>query len=306
MFSTARSFPAQVGERVEAGGDGGYYIDFSFKATEPVWPPGWLAPNAKAFHVSAAQWGLGAHERYLGGEGDQWLRAATAAAEHLLDLQEPDGSWPHHVQMPHTYRLDPPWLSAMAQGEAASLFVRLRRATGEDRYAEAARRALAPLSVPSSQGGVRVPLGDGPFFEEYPTAVPSLVLNGGIFALWGVYDVGAALGDDGAKRLFEEGLEALAANIERFDTGYWSRYDLYPFRIPNIASGAYHRLHILQLQAMQLVAPRPEIAAAAERWRAYEGSRWCSSRAVAAKVAFRLAVPRNANLSGRMPGSKGA
>jgi heparosan-N-sulfate-glucuronate 5-epimerase len=307
MLSTARSFKAAVGSRVQRGGAGGYYIDFRFKAETPEWPPpGWSAPNASAFHVASAQWGLGAYERYLHGEGEEWLDAAMKAGAHLIEAQEPDGTWPHLVAMPHTYRLDPPWLSAMAQGEGASLFVRVHAETGEERYADAARRALACFSVPVAAGGVEARLGDGPFFEEYPTPVPSLVLNGGVFALWGAHDVGAALGDATAARRFEDGLAALAANIDRFDTGYWSRYDLYPFRIRNIASGAYHQLHINQLEAMQLVAPRDEIAAAAERFRAYAESRLNSARAFAAKVAFRLAVPRNALLARRMPGSRGA
>lgn len=301
MFSTRRSFTAEVGTLVEPNAVKGYYIDFDFKAPSPGWPPPWRTEMAKEFHVATAQWGLGAFERYLKGEGEQWLAAATNAGEHLLADQQPDGTWPHLVAMPHTYKLDPPWLSGMAQGEGASLMVRLHLETGEDRWADAAGRALRCFRVPVAEGGVRAELAGGPFFEEYPTTQPSLVLNGGIYAMWGAYDVGVGLGDADAARDFADGLDALAGGIDLFDTGYWSLYDLYPHPIRNVASSAYHMLHINQLEAMQLIAPRDEIAAAIERFRRYADDRLDGARAFAAKVAFRVAVPRNAVLAHRLP-----
>ena len=66
--------------------------------------------------------------------------------------------------------------------------------------------------------------------------------------------------------------DVLAGNIERWDTGYWSLYDLFPHPLPNVASGAYHALHITQLNAMQLIDPRPEYAAAIERFERYSHS----------------------------------
>ena len=64
--------------------------------------------------------------------------------------------------MPNTFDLDPPWLSSITQGEGASLMTRLHAETGEERYAESARRALLCFGVPSSEGGVLAELGAGP------------------------------------------------------------------------------------------------------------------------------------------------
>lgn len=283
----------------------GYYIDFCFKAEQPTWPPSWLTAPERQLHVATAQWALGCYERYLGGEGDVWLSAAIGAADHLVAQQSrsgPDeGGWPHLMPMPHTYRLDPPWLSSMAQGEGASLLVRVHKETGESRYAEAAERALLPFRRPVSEGGVLAQLGDGPFFEEYPTDPSSYVLNGGIYSIWGSYDVGVGLGSSEAAAECELAVDTLAANLHRYDTGYWSLYDLFPHPIPNIASSAYHALHIAQLQAMQLLTPRPEFAETAERFSHYTESRRNRGRAFVSKSAFRLAVPRNRMLARRMP-----
>ena len=156
-----------------------------------------------------------------------------------------------------------------------------RRLAGRATYCRELRRGRQGTS-----------LGGGPFYEEYPTDPPSLVLNGAIYALWGLRDVGVGLGDSEAGALFGEGVDALAANIDRWDLGYWSRYDLYPHRRVNIASAAYHRLHTDQLTIMGQLAPRPQLEAAADRFRRYAAGPTRRTRAFASKVAFRLAVPR--------------
>jgi hypothetical protein len=189
----------------------------------------------------------------------------------------------------------------MAQGEGVSLLLRVHQRTGEERYADAARRAMRIMDLPSTHDGVRAPLGDGYFLEEYPTEPPSLVLNGGIFALWGYYDAAIGFGDAQAEEAFGLGVETLAANLWRWDTGRWSLYDLFPHPAPNIASSAYHLLHTTQLRAMQLVAPRKEFAETADRFDRYASSRRLRAEAFTRKVAFRLVVPRNSLLAHRMP-----
>ena len=205
FFSSAKSFPIAVGAQIRPGELGGYYVDFRFKAEKPAWPPSWLRPQGEQMHVATAQWGLGAFERYLANEGEEWLAAAIGAGDYLLEQQDPGGGWMHGIAMAHSYLINPPWISGMAQGEGASLLARLHEQTGEERYADAALRALEVLRKPVRAGGARAALGGGPFFEEYPTEPPSFVLNGGIFALWGCYDVGVGLDDTRAAEDFTVG-----------------------------------------------------------------------------------------------------
>ncbi len=303
VLSTAGSFSPPVGSRIGASGVDGYYIDFSLKADSTDWPPAWLPPPERRIHVATAQLGLGAIERFLAGDGDEWLQLAITVADDLIDDQRRDGGWPHAIAMPHSYWLRPPWLSAMAQGEGASLLVRVAVHTSEERYAEAARLALRPMWVPTAEGGVRAELDGGFFPEEYPTEPASYVLNGAIFALWGCRDVALALDDADARRLYDEGVDALASGLHHFDTGFWSLYDLFPHPVPNVASGAYHLLHQTQLEAMQKVSPRPEFAQTAGRFAAYRESRTCRARAFGEKVAFRVAVPRTPRVAHRLPWS---
>jgi heparosan-N-sulfate-glucuronate 5-epimerase len=303
FFSSARAFSLVPGGHVDEEGLGGYHIDLSVKADETGWPPPWLGPTAP--YVAQAQWGLGSYERYLKTSDERWLEWALAAARHLARSQEPTGQLQgglmHRERFPHTFHVSPPWLSGMAQGQTASLLVRLHRETGDETLAEAASRALLPLDVAVAEGGVRAELGGGPFYEEYPTTPSSYVLNGGIFALWGCHDVAVALGDSTATRLWRDGLEVLVAEIDRWDMGFWSRYDLHPHAVPNVASSSYHVLHISQLRAMHRLEARAELEQAIERFEDYLASRKARAQAFARKVLFRLVVPRNRLLANRLP-----
>jgi len=290
------TFGIPLGRRLDPVRPRGYHLDFSVKAQQPGWPESWFAPGTE--YVAAAQWGLGAFERFLAGEGERWLAGALAAGDSLLTEQQRggplDGAWLYRVRAPRDFPLPVPWPSAMAQGEGASLLVRLRIETGEERFADGALRALAPLTVPVAEGGVLETLDGDAWYEEYPTRPPSFVLNGLVFALWGLHDVGLGLADERATQAFAAGAAMLAANIGRWDTGRWSRYDLLPRRLPHVASPAYHELHITQLRALAALAPHAELDAACARFEGYASRRSLRARAFGAKVAFRLAGGRSA------------
>ncbi len=300
FWSSARSFFLPVGPHIDPSTVAGFPIDMRVKARSVHWPQLALVSSG-ALHVGVAQYGLGCFERWLAGEGLQWLEAALAAGRHLVSIQESDGSWLQNQAFPHTFPVSPPWCSGITQGEGASLLVRLHLETNEPELAESARRAVYPLTVPQAVGGVQGELSGLPWPEEYPTEPQSHVLNGAIFALWGMRDVAVGLNDSDVGRQFEQGVTTLAANLHRYDTGYWSLYSLFPHPVPNPASSFYHALHVSQLTAMQELAPRPEFDELRIRWKSYSDSRRCQVRAFAAKATFRLLVPRNRFLAHRLP-----
>jgi hypothetical protein len=269
------SFGQPIGTQVDAGG---YYIDLRVKAKRPDWPAAWPWAPGRQSWIALSQYGLGAHERWVAGEGEEWLAAARNAGDMLVGNQTAEGTWEQGFDLPHTYHLRAPWISAMAQGEAASLLVRLNRATGEERYAETAQRALPAMPMAGLPDGSQLP-------QEYPTDPPSHVLNGAIFATWGLRDAGEP-------KQFEDALDTLVRNIGRWDTGSWSLYDLYPHPISNWASLAYHELHANQLRAMTALSPRVDLAEAADRFESYWSSTAYRARALAHKAAFRVRVPR--------------
>jgi heparosan-N-sulfate-glucuronate 5-epimerase len=298
----ADRFRQPPGPRLALGAVRGYPLDMRSKAPDACpaalgVPGGLIAP--------VIQQGLGAYERHLAGDGEDWLALAVRVGEELLRSQQRggarDGGWLHLAPCPHTYRVAPPWLSGLAQGEGASLLVRLAGETGDERYAEAALRALGPLRRSIAAGGVLASLDGHAIAQEYPTDPGSHVLNGAVFALWGQHDVAVALGDPEARQDFEVGVDALVATLPRWDTGHWSRYDLHPHPVVNVASPAYHRLHIDQLEALGRMTGHQVPIEVAARFRAYAARPANRARALGAKTAFRIVVPRSPRLARLSP-----
>jgi hypothetical protein len=244
-----------------------------------------------AVPISIAQLGLSAWQ--LSKQDAGWLRVVDDVARWLVSQHDDGGFIRYGFAQPHTFRLEPGWASAMAQGEAASLLVRAAHALDDDRLLDHARIVAGPL-VDSDSELVRL-TPDGPVLQEYPAEPPPHVLNGWIFALWGLYDVvhsGARWVE--AETAFDAGVTALSARLHLYSTGLqWSRYDLSPRRIQNVATPFYHRLHVEQLRALaDLVGPRGELLETADRWERGLRNPAVRTLAIGRKVAFRLAEPR--------------
>jgi hypothetical protein len=247
--------------------------------------------------TSVAQLGIGAWQ--LARDEPDWLKVTTAAARWLASQLDDNGRLVFRWAMPHTYELEPPWISAMTQGEAVSLFV---RAAPEDdsphELFSAAARAVLPLLGAST---VVAQTPEGPVLQEYPTNPPAHVLNGWIFGLWGLYDL-AIMGEGDfvpaevaglASSAFDQGVSALAARLPRYDTWGWSRYDLFPHPIVHVASPFYHRLHIEQLRATNALAPNHVFEQTAARWERSAATLVGQAAAVSRKAAFRIVRPRS-------------
>jgi heparosan-N-sulfate-glucuronate 5-epimerase len=254
--------PLLPGLRWKADSVEGYFVDFRRKAAgAPV--------DLESLHpVSLAQVALGWWERHLDGDAHAAARF-DAVANRLARQAVPNGAelrWPYTVALPK-YRLPSGWCSAMAQGLVSSVFIRQFLRTDDELWADRARRALRPL-VRESELVSQTP--DGPVLEEVPSDPPSHILNGWIYALWGLWDASVALQEDDASRAFEAGVATLRTTLPGYDLGWWTRYSLYPHLLSDLAKPFYHRLHVLQLEVTARVASRSDLAATAARWRLYD------------------------------------
>lgn len=136
---------------------------------------------------------------------------------------------------------------------------------------------------------------EGPVLQEYPTDPPAHVLNGWIFALWGLYDLSVSMPDrEPFDAAFRAGIDALSARLPLYEIGRnWSRYDLFPHPVANIASPFYHRLHIELLTAMNALVHRDAFGQCGAKWRAGSQDQIARSAAIARKVLFRAVRPRS-------------
>jgi hypothetical protein len=257
----------------------------------------WLdaLPREFANPVTIAQLGLGAWQRSESGDST-WREVAERCGDWIELERDGRGRIPYYLRMPHTYDLPVPWYSAMAQGEAASLLVRLADRT-ESRLVSA-QALVQPLL--DDELGLRADTDHGVVLQEYPTDPPAHVLNGWVFALWGIYDVACALEAAGneteaavCRDAWHDGVATLASRVHHYELASgWTRYDLFPHPIVHVASPFYHRLHIAQFEALHDLAPGYDFAGCAARWEAALDKRSTVAMAVARKVGFRLIRPR--------------
>lgn len=244
--------------------------------------------------IAIAQYGLGNYNLWKHTADPARKEKFFCVADWLVSHLEPNRHglfvWKHHFDWEYRETLKAPWYSALAQGQGISLLVRAYKDSGEERYLEAAASAFQSFQCPISAGGVAFTDESGDlWFEEYIVAPPTHILNGFIWALWGVYDYALATNDRSAQDLFSKGVRTLLHNLGRYDLGFWSLYEQSGTRLPMVASSFYHRLHIVQLRVMHRLTGENLFAETAERWDSYKNSRANRLRALLYKAAFKLA-----------------
>ena len=126
------------------------------------------------------------------------------------------------------------------------------------------------------------------WFEEYIVSPPTHILNGFIWAAWGVYDFFLATGEKSAEQLFARAVNTLRRNLDRYDLGFWSLYEQSGTRLPMVASPFYHQLHVTQLRIMHRLTGDDLFSRCADRWETYARSRAKRTRALCYKSAFKL------------------
>ncbi len=291
----------QASDRITPGELGEYYMPFRQKADYAGHHDGNGIPMLD-YHgtiglqynpIAIAQWGLGNHTLFQEAQQPErrakFLLASDWLVDHLEQNQPGLWVWNHHFDWEYRTPLRAPWYSGLAQGQGISLLVRAHRETNSQSYMDAAERAFRSFLSPVDKGGVSFTDERGDlWFEEYIVAPPTHILNGFIWAAWGVYDYSLAVGDPAAQNLFAAAVRTLCNSLAHYDIGFWSLYEQSGTRLPMVASPFYHRLHIVQLRVMYLLTGEKVFIEFADRWEHYAGSRANRTRALCYKGAFKV------------------
>jgi heparosan-N-sulfate-glucuronate 5-epimerase len=243
--------------------------------------------------IAIAQYGLGNYNlfRRTGNAecSNKFLQVADWLVGHLEQNQQGLAVWNHNFDWEYRDTLRAPWYSALAQGQGISVLVRAHKQSGDPGYLDAAQQALASFFKPVAEGGVTFTDEQGDiWFEEYIVSPPTHILNGFIWAAWGIYDYFLATRDHSAQDLFARAAGTLTRNLDRYDLGFWSLYEQSGTRLPMVASPFYHQLHVVQLRAMHRLTGEETFARVADRWEGYGRSRSKRTRALCYKSAFKL------------------
>lgn len=208
------------------------------------------------FPVAVFQYGLGAYDLYIETKDNKYKRKFLQCANWALDNQDNYGRWNNFFYI----FPDAPY-SAMAQGEAVSLLIRAYKESGMDKYFIAAQKGIKFMISPMEEGGVSEYMGNNIIFREYTNQ--QTVLNGWIFAWFGLYDYVLCTSDKEYKKILENSLNTIINYLPKFKCSYWSIYSL----DGKIASPFYHNLHIALMQALYQLTDEKIFESYAEKWR---------------------------------------
>ena len=243
--------------------------------------------------IAIAQYGLGNYNLYAKFEREENKRKAISQADWLVEnlTQNSKGLWVwmHNFDWKYIETLKAPWYSGLAQGQGISLLSRVYELTGNKLYLDTLKKAFIPLTVDVSQGGtVSVDEKGYKWIEEYIVQLPTHVLNGFLWALFGVYDYYLFTGKNEVKRLFDSFVDTIKKNLQRYDTGFWSLYDLSSSEDLNLASPFYHLLHIAELKILYKLTDMDIFEKYAEKWKLYQSKMTNRIRALFTKGLFKL------------------
>jgi len=283
--------PQPVGKAFRPEELAGYFNDLTAKThwvghtDEEGIPVNILADGRRVyFATTVVQKALGHWDKWLlthnDGDREEFLRLCR----WLLVRQDDNGGWPVWSEL--GLSLPSPY-SAMTQGQCISAFVRAWRLTGDEAFATGAKRALDLMYRPLEYGGPAIIEKESLFLEEAPAIPRSSILNGWIFALFGIYDFWLVFKDENAYNLFKLSLDTLKGHLHKYDAGYWSYYDVRG----HLASPFYHDLHIHQLTALAMIDDYSLFTQFRDRWIRYRQSWKNRVRALCVKAMQKLHEP---------------
>ncbi|WP_028776348.1 D-glucuronyl C5-epimerase family protein [Shimazuella kribbensis] len=207
------------------------------------------------------------------------LEKARKLSAHLVKLSiSPNTSlyfaypFEYHVLSRPEETLSSPWYSGMSQGQALSVFTRMYEVTKEATYLQWANQtfeSFLKINKSMSEDKPWVTATDEKsylWFEEYPTETKIKhvhVLNGFIFAMYGIYDYYKLTNVPDAKNYLFGSLTTLQAYGDRFRLPGQKSY--YALKYNNTA-GNYHNVHIRQLRQLYKITKDTRFNEMADRF----------------------------------------
>jgi hypothetical protein len=234
-------------------------------------------PSKLVYHpIKIIQYGLGNYQLSMDGsqtsETNFW-RCTQWVEKNITP--EPQGRFGGlYYSFPLlSMKVSPPWLSGMAQGQALSLLTRAYRLKPTVATAAAARSVAQSFLYTIEEGGILQPTPAGYLFiEEVAWKPTDHILNGALYALFGLYEYLNCFDDAYLLPQYEKCLAGIREMLPQFDLGWWSCYSLGVRR--NLATLYYHDVHILLLNRLGSLLQEEIFLHYAKQWEISRASSW--------------------------------
>jgi hypothetical protein len=275
-----------------------YYLDFSSKANYPnkftndgIPLYSFKGQSFIEHPIVIAQYALGIYELLIKNkfedelEKNKFIYLANWFENNSVTLKHGKG-WLIHIKYPE-YDLLSPWISAMAQGEAISVLTRAAKLSNNRNYEQLAIDALLSFKYDVKEGGLVNYFNSIPIYEEFPTPKKTMaVLNGFIFALFGLFDLYLLNKNKIAESLYNTGIDSLKKILPYFDVKNWTRYYLFDYPNEYYSSFTYHILVVEQLKAMYYLSNDKFFLNYSNKWIEYSKSYYKKTYALYKKLTY--------------------
>ncbi len=237
-----------------------YFLDFTIKGHYPFKlekgiPLVEMNGEKREFSITIFNYGIGLLDLYHNGEEN--IDKIKSVLAWALKNQEADGAWRNYYDVPFL-KLKKGWSSAMGQGLAISFIVRCHYLglLNSNETAKVIDNAFSHML--SEDLNQKTPFGY--ILQEFG-GTETNVLNGFIFALWGIWDYENFKKTDNVFNDFIPSLKNLILNSNYFSN--WSYYSSTKI----ISSSFYHQLHIDMLKSVYSLTGQNFFLQKANKWK---------------------------------------
>ncbi|MFT6501836.1 MAG: hypothetical protein ACJASQ_001952 [Crocinitomicaceae bacterium] len=245
--------------------DENYFGDFDAEGI----PMSGFGEQAVYSQIYIVQYGLICHDLVIDGIDVELNKGYVKNCVNWLlkNKEEHQGTtiWRNHYPNPR-YDLKSGWVSGMYQGQVISLLLRYGQMFDQmDVVLPITQSAFEFFDIEYKDGGVKRFDKNGLlWFEEYPGAEPSFVLNGFVYTLLGIYDLWRVTKDPAVKNVIDECVKTLKESMQFYDSGYWSVYDQLN---KELATKYYHKnIHIPLMEVLHNLTGEEIFDAYKKRW----------------------------------------
>jgi len=185
-------------------------------------------------------------------------------------MDKGDMSFWHYNYPALEHGCNPPWRSAMGQGLILSFLLRVYHLTKNEDFSGLAARVANSMKTPTSEGGfLHIDVNGDCWYQEYMGNC-GYVLNGFIYAMWGVYDYYLYSSDEEYKMIFHRCIDTLKKNLKRYNwrmsIAKWTVYDL---KDRNPVTLGYQKLHVSLLEDLYTITKEEFLLCYANIWKSY-------------------------------------
>ena len=223
---------------------------------------------AKYYAITVAQYGFILHDLIIKNGKNQNMENVLYECLNWLESNKDENiktaCWRcnHHNER---YDLKEGWVSAMAQGEIISFYLRMYQYTKKENLLETALKAYEFMKIDVKDGGIRTFDSNGNLWlEEFPSNPPSYVLNGFIYAIFGLYDLYRITKRKDVKNDIDDCILTLKNELHKYDVGYWSLYDQ---RTKELVQDYYQKnVHIPQMEVLYFLTKEDTFLYYKNKW----------------------------------------